>query len=306
MITYVDGNYYTSPAQVLTNTINTVGVMGKGLAKEFKRIYPEMFKAYQELCELGDLQIGKLYLYKSSNKWVLNFPTKKHWRFPSKPEYIEAGLKTFRKTYSSMGINSIAFPALGCGNGELDFEEQVKPLMEKYLSNLPISIFIYPHRDSFGLPEHLDPKSMKDWLHSEPQFLPFSEVWEDIIDLLKKKKVFYTLSKQSEFEAELSTWLNEEVIRISSVNNTSNIYKNEILDFWQQLRRHGFITSMDAPSGLQRKISYLAPIFNELPYVKTVKLSFAKNLSKAIGLQYFEPMVDNKKIEAFPVQLSLF
>lgn len=306
MITYIDGNYFTSPAQVLVNTVNIFGVMGKGLAKEFKRIYPDMFKAYQELCESGELQIGKLQLYKSSNKWVLNFPTKKHWRNPSKPEYIEAGLKTFRKTYSNMGINSITFPALGCGNGELDFEQQVKPLMEKYLSNLPISIFVYPHRRSYGLPEHLDPESMKEWLRSEPQYLPFSEVWEDITNILEQQKKFYTLSKRSEFKAELSSWQSEEVIKIKSANSTLNIYKNDILDFWQQLRRHGFITSLNAPAGLEKSVSYLAPIFKELPYIKIVKLSFDRNSSQVTGLQYYEPMVSRIKTEASPVQLSLF
>lgn len=307
MITYIDGHFYTSPAQVLVNTVNIVGVMGKGLAKEFKQIYPEMFKIYQELCESGNLQIGKLFLYKSPNKWILNFPTKKHWRFPSKPEYIEAGLIAFRKTYSNMGINSIAFPALGCGNGELDFDNQVKPLMEKYLANLPISIFIYPHRHSYNLPEHIDPKSMKEWLRSEPHLLSFSEVWEDIATILKTKNVFYTLVKQNKFEAELAIWQNEDVLKIISSNNTLNIYKNDILDFWQQLRRHGFITSMDVPSGVGKRVSYLAPIFNELPYVKSVRLSSNKKYSSVLGLQFFEPMVDSKKTEPSQVhQLSLF
>lgn len=93
MIRYVEQNIFESPAQVIVNTVNTVGVMGKGIAKDFKKYYPEMFKEYQRYCEIGALEVGKLWLYKTPNKWVLNFPTKKHWRNPSRLEYIESGLK---------------------------------------------------------------------------------------------------------------------------------------------------------------------------------------------------------------------
>ena len=76
MITYVDFSLFESPAKVLVNTVNTVGVMGKGIAKGFKRIFPEMFAEYQLLCENGQYNTGDLWLYKSQNKWILNFPTK--------------------------------------------------------------------------------------------------------------------------------------------------------------------------------------------------------------------------------------
>ena len=143
MITYVVGDLFTSPAKVLVNTVNTVGVMGKGIAKDFKRVYPEMFAEYQAHCEHGLLDTGKLWLYKTPHKWILNFPTKKHWRKPSKLEYIEAGLRKFADTYDAKGIVSISFPMLGCGNGELDWERQVQPLMDEILRPLPIDIYIH-------------------------------------------------------------------------------------------------------------------------------------------------------------------
>src|SRR5258708_35436993 len=93
MITYVRGDLLRSPAKGLVNTVNTVGVMGKGIAKDFKTIFPEMFGEYQKVCEQRKLEVGKLFLWRGPHKWVLNFPTKKHWRNPSKPEFIEAGLK---------------------------------------------------------------------------------------------------------------------------------------------------------------------------------------------------------------------
>jgi len=81
MITFVKGNLFESPAKVLVNTVNTVGVMGKGIAKTFKEIYPDMFKEYQGFCEKGQFKIGQLWLYTTKHKWILNFPTKKQWRF---------------------------------------------------------------------------------------------------------------------------------------------------------------------------------------------------------------------------------
>ena len=179
MILYVKGNLFQSPAQTLVNTVNTVGVMGKGVTLEFKRLFPEMYAQYRALCESGQFKVGQLWLYKTPQKWVLNFPTKQHWRAPSRLEYVEAGLKKFVQVYDEMGIHSIAFPPLGCGNGQLDFETQVRPLMEHYLKNLPIDIFIYPDRKSQFV-EHLNVEEMEAWLRSEPASLPFSEVWQDL------------------------------------------------------------------------------------------------------------------------------
>ena len=146
-ITYVDYNLFDSDAQVLVNTVNTVGVMGKGIAKEFKKRYPEMFEKYEKMCKAGKFKTGDLLPYKipDSDRLVLNFPTKRHWRARSKLEYIESGLKKFAQTYDQKGINSISFPMLGSSNGGLDWETQVKPLMEEYLKDLQIEIRIHEY-----------------------------------------------------------------------------------------------------------------------------------------------------------------
>ncbi len=143
MITYLTNDLFESYAQVLVNAVNTVGVMGKGIALEFKRKYPEMFKEYQALCKSGVFDIGQLWLYKSPEKWILNFPTKRDWRDPSKIEYIEAGLKRFVEMYEEEDITSISFPRLGSGLGGLNWENEVQPLMEKYLSPLPLEVIIH-------------------------------------------------------------------------------------------------------------------------------------------------------------------
>jgi len=136
---------FESPSiQTIVNTINCIGVMGKGLALEFRIRYPEMFEDYKKRCERGEVKVGQPYLYKTSEKWILNFPTKYHWKYPSRTEYIEKGLEYFVDHYKEWGINSIAFPRLGSSEGKLNWEKDVKPLMEKYLSNLDdIKIYIY-------------------------------------------------------------------------------------------------------------------------------------------------------------------
>lgn len=153
MFEYIEGDIFNSPAQVIVNTVNTVGVMGKGLALSFKNRYPEMFESYKKVCEKKSLKTGKLMLYYYPDHWILLFPTKEHWRYPSKLEYIESGLIKFVQTYADKNISSIFFPKLGCGNGELSWND-VRPIMEKYLKPLPIDVFIYIGMGTEPAPDH--------------------------------------------------------------------------------------------------------------------------------------------------------
>lgn len=143
MVTLRNGSIFDSRAQVLVNTVNTVGVMGAGLALTFKMMFPKMFKQYKEFCKQRLFNVGQLWLYTNSNRWsVLNFPTKKHWKDYSEIEYIHWGLRNFCKTWQERGIASIAFPMLGCKNGGLKVED-VLPVMREYLDPLPIPIEIW-------------------------------------------------------------------------------------------------------------------------------------------------------------------
>lgn len=283
MILYVKGDLFQSPAQVLVNTVNTVGVMGKGIALEFKQLFPNMFNQYRELCESGKFTIGTLWLYKTPNKWVLNFPTKQHWRNPSKIEYIEAGLAKFVESYSRMGIHSIAFPPIGCGNGRLDFKTEVQPLMEKYLRRLPIEVFIYPDRKS-NFVEHRSPEYMQQWLRSEPQNLPFSEVWDDLCYLLEKINVFETITHQSSFTARINN--QPRAIEIIASKQKYSVEYEILFSFWQQLRNYGFTMRQIAP-GIERHLSYIIPIFAQLDYVGLVTAAEQYNglNSAGVGLQ---------------------
>ncbi len=275
MLTYVIGNLFESPAHTLVNTVNTVGVMGKGIAKDFKTIYPEMFKEYQHLCESKQLTIGKLWLYKKAPvKWILNFPTKTTWKKPSRIEYIEKGLQAFVKGYENKGITSIAFPALGCGNGELNWEKQVRPLMEKYLEPLPIDIFIYIYDKNALAPEHRNIKSISTWLRSEPESLSFQEVWEDVKKLIDKKTELLSFYEKRRFHLFFSKDKEEEFIRVDWGDGSENIYYEEVLNFWKTIRS-GFAYPAVIPPSVDPFRDYLLAIFAELPYCREIRI--AKN-----------------------------
>lgn len=290
MITYVNGDLLQSPARVLINTVNTVGVMGKGIAKDFKNIYPEMFQQYQSLCEKGMFNVGQLWLYKTPHKWILNFPTKKHWRQPSKIEYIEAGLRKFVKSHAEKGITSIAFPALGCGNGELDWETQVHPLMEKYLKNLPFDVYIYLYSKTTMKAEHRHISHIKEWLRSEPQSLAFIEVWEDIKALLNKKNCFEGINSSLKFHAQLAG----EGIRLENDTVLIEISRDELVDLWQHVRSLGFCMLSSLPCQLEDYAEYIMAILKELDYLQPIIISsnYREFQRRDIyGLQYIAPLI---------------
>ncbi len=142
MLRFVSGDLFASKAQALVNTVNCVGVMGKGVALAFRERYPDMFEDYRLKCEQGEIRPGILTLYKDARPWVINFPTKRHWRQRSRLKDIEAGLVTLVKQYGSWGVESLAMPALGCGNGGLRWVE-VRPLIERYLAGLDVDVEVY-------------------------------------------------------------------------------------------------------------------------------------------------------------------
>ena len=147
MIIYTKGNILESEAEALVNTVNTVGVMGKGIALQFKRAYPNNYRAYREACKADQVRIGKLFVFRDRNlasgeKVIINFPTKKHWRNPSEYSYIEDGLEDLKRVIQEAKIKSIAIPPLGSGNGGLIWEK-VKNIIADKLGDESIEILVY-------------------------------------------------------------------------------------------------------------------------------------------------------------------
>lgn len=143
MIKILVGDLFASKVQTLVNTVNCVGVMGKGLALEFKRRFDDMFIDYEIRCKRGELKLGRPYIFKGLiPPWILLFPTKDHWRSVSSLEAIEKGLSFLESRYKEWGITSIAVPPLGCGLGELEWGI-VGPTLYRHLSKLDIPVELY-------------------------------------------------------------------------------------------------------------------------------------------------------------------
>jgi O-acetyl-ADP-ribose deacetylase (regulator of RNase III)/uncharacterized protein YwgA len=137
------GNLLDAPAQTLVNTVNTVGVMGKGIALEFRQRFPDMFTDYQRRCAEGRVRVGEPYLWRGRfDHWIINFPTKRHWRSASRIADIERGLSFLSEHLVAWGVTSMAVPPLGAGHGGLDWAT-VGPRIYRHLDALPIPIVLY-------------------------------------------------------------------------------------------------------------------------------------------------------------------
>lgn len=135
MIQFIKGNIFESKAQALVNAVNTVGVMGGGIALEFKNRFPKNYQQYKKQCEERTFRTGNLICVNENDKVIINFPTKEHWKNPSEYTYIETGLSVLKKYISENKIASIAIPALGCGLGGLQWKK-VKPMIEESLKEI--------------------------------------------------------------------------------------------------------------------------------------------------------------------------
>lgn len=147
MVELTRGNILKAEAEALVNTVNCVGFMGKGIALQFKKAYPDNFEAYRKACAAGEVQPGRMHIFELRSmlnpKFVINFPTKRDWRASSRYEDIEAGLKALVSDVRRLGITSIAVPPLGCGLGGLDWN-RVRPMIETAFAELPsVRILLY-------------------------------------------------------------------------------------------------------------------------------------------------------------------
>ncbi len=154
MIEITRGNILKADAEALVNTVNCVGHMGKGIALQFKKAYPPNDEAYRKACNAKEVKPGRMFVYETGSllnpKYIINFPTKRHWRGPSRMEDVKAGLKALNKEVRERGIKTIAIPPLGCGLGGLDWNE-VRPRIEQAFAELPeVKVLLF---EPLGTPE---------------------------------------------------------------------------------------------------------------------------------------------------------
>jgi len=142
MIEFIAGDFFKYDADIRINAVNCVGVMGAGVALLFKNKYPDMFTEYREVCQNNEVQPGKPHVWQNNDIIIINFPTKIHWKNPSKYEYIEKGLMWLRGYLSDKENLTLTLPALGCGYGGLEWKK-VKDIINNYLSEISINIFAF-------------------------------------------------------------------------------------------------------------------------------------------------------------------
>lgn len=255
MITYLETSVFESPAQTLVNTVNIEGVMGKGIAKEFKSRYPAMFREYRVLCDRHQLKVGMLHLWRGDKRWVLNFPTKTTWRQPSKLEYIEAGLTKFVETYQQLGINSISFPPLGCGNGNLKWTD-VRPIMELYLAKINIPVYIHDVQVKEGfVAEHLGGEAPED----------FDSFWTDVVEVIKAHNGNFYTSQDGAFVAQSTP---DGALLVEKAGKKRRVERELLEESWLSLRDK-YLSIQSFPDQSSRTLkSYVFPILSELPYVQ--------------------------------------
>jgi O-acetyl-ADP-ribose deacetylase (regulator of RNase III)/uncharacterized protein YwgA len=188
MVKVIVGDLFASKAQTLVNTVNCVGVMGKGIALEFKNRFPEMYDDYLKRCTAREVRLGRPYLYRNLvAPWILNFPTKDHWRSVSRLEDIISGLRYLESHYQDWGITSLAVPPLGCGQGQLEWKVVGRTLF-RYLKRLAIPVELYA---PYGTPtdqiqpEFLDENDSK-LLSPESTTSRIEPAWIALVEILAK------------------------------------------------------------------------------------------------------------------------
>ena len=204
MINIEETNILNVRADVLVNSVNLKGVMGKGIALAFKNAFPENYKLYKRACESGEIKIGKIFVTETGQlfpKHIINFPTKKHWRFPSKYEYIEEGLKDLVRWIRKSDVSSIAIPPLGSGNGKLNWArvkvmimDHLKDFEEKVVITIiePSRIF-ETEKEIKSIKPHLTPaRAMLIFLMNKYRVLGYE------VNLLVAQKLCYFLQRLGE------------------------------------------------------------------------------------------------------------
>jgi O-acetyl-ADP-ribose deacetylase (regulator of RNase III) len=283
MIEEGKGNLLDADVEAFVNTVNTVGVMGKGVALQFKIAYPQMFKEYQKACKLGRVQIGRMLVYQnnviSNPKFIINFPTKQHWKQDSKIEFIREGLVSLRDVINSNKIKSIALPPLGCGMGGLNWIE-VLPLIHQAFNDIPdVKVIVFPPNLS-NVPNKIIPKTIcpeLNWVRASViKIMGQYPVLGYELTLLEANKLLYFLQ-----ESGISLKLNFE-------KNTYGPYADNLRHLLISFEGH-YITGLVQGSTKPQTPITLKP--NALPeadqYINSNKAKFEdnnKSISKVLEL----------------------
>jgi len=262
--------------------------MSKGIAQKFKQAFPPMYEAYHALCQADNFDIGKLLLYKGGEKWVLNFPIKKHPNAKARLESIEAGLQKFASVYADEQFASVSFPALGVDDG-LTWDE-VRPLMESYLRPLPIMVYIHIDKDPYAEPLRADVLAKR--LNGQTQDVTFEAFWRNIVNLARKTPQHHTLGDTPK---PFSVAVRDEGKRRISLSllpegGESHFLPQSVLkDLWQYVLMTGYSLPQNLPDGLDSVGDMVVSFLSKLDYLRPIIIQ-PDGGDKVIGLHYVPPI----------------
>jgi len=205
MVDLKKGDILKEETEAVVNTVNTKGVMGKGIALQFKECFPENYKQYKKACDEGKVETGKMFVTETglllNPRYVINFPTKEHWKNPSKMEYIHEGLKDLVRVIQDKNISSISIPPLGCGNGGLDWNE-VRPAIEKALSDISnLQIVLFEPSNIVYKKKERKPKKKVNVTPVRAMFLSIFEKYKELgfqLSFIEAHKLIYFLQRFGE------------------------------------------------------------------------------------------------------------
>lgn len=289
MITYVYGDLYFSPARVLVNPVNTTGAMGTGHSAEFKRLYPAMYDTYRDLCQQDRFEVGQLYLYRTAHKWILNLPTRKHYRADANLDMIEAGLQKFAAIYADEGLTSVSFPDLTDDAPHLSWEQDLRPLIESYLGTLPIMVYVHRQLDDnpYPLPQ-TSARALRNWLNGQPRQIPFDRWWRDLQQVITGTADFSTVTDGERFRV---TVTDHRISLKILVPTQKPVFISETLlrDLWQYVARAGYVLPQNLPGGLEQVAPYLVALLSQLETIYPIYLAPADG-QRVTGLHYIPPL----------------
>lgn len=281
MIHYLSGDIFTTSAETIVNTVNTDGVMGKGIALAAKNQYPEMYEKYRSLCENGLLDVGKLWIWRGSpDHNILCFPTKKHWRNKSQIEWIEQGLIKFTKIYQQKRVGSTAFTKLGCGNGGLRWQD-VGPIMEKYLSPLDIDCYVYLNQGVDAQPIHKVKNRdamMNSFSKREKDFS-----FEEILKIFQQNVLFPEIIKYEHNE-----WHYQWNDGLEFVNKTTeekhSLSEYQLEQIWNSYMKNPFINKSDSvPEALFEEVLWLKGYSHRIKFLNRDETEISDGFQMDLG-----------------------
>ncbi len=254
------GNIIEADAEALVNTVNIVGVMGKGVALQFKLAFPEMFKAYQKACKSHDVQLGKMFVYVQSSisgpdRYIINFPTKDHWREKSNLNYIEDGLKALIQEIKVRGIKSIAIPPLGCGMGGLNWADVYPLILDSFLEIPDVRVIIYPPQTSLSLnnPVINTSKPTLNWIRANIIRLLGKYCELDYrLSLLEVHKLLYFFQESGETD-----------LRLRYVKREYGPFSENLKHLLEKFEGHYTIGLSDGSTNPQKSISLIPSAITE-------------------------------------------